>query len=1293
VAIVDAVALLTHHGQAINDMIFVDTCSDLSWTTTLGDLSNVEELEPRTAPMVEGTNVGRPISATHKGIRTNHVGPFSYSELCYYSPEFKFNISSTDAIAEAGISTMVDANDEHKRLFLIPSKSSQHAAKEKVVCQRVGKIWILPSFGAPTSSLLSTAPTSTMIATDSISSSTRDEILSAANDLEYVHDDAEGARQLRLALTGIEVNTDPVVLQDNTQPLPTDPVAPQDQASPPPPSRVDYVRFRSMLGNVSHEETVRLAKKSNVTLSKVDQATLNTNMRIANQSAGPLRKVNPSPFSTSALQVTSDTVGSTFPRSAQGNTTLQTYANLSDGRSDYYAFAGVDHSAATSWDNFTRFCLTSGLSVLSEAINQSITMYTDNGTEYKGVFMANCKRAGIKQSTSTPYKSSSGLQGRAESNNARVQQRMRANLVLAKHNFGLINRDERLYWDYAAQYGSLQDRVRNSVSRGELSYSQMKRELPASFGAQGTVTIQSGSAYARQYSKQLRDRGMTGLLLGVVDHKCIMLLHDGALMITSDVLFDDDVAHNIKTEDESSLRDDRYAMFGDVITPPSQDASAQVSDHVELCNSEGVEPVFVDKHGNLVRVDDKVEVEFTDAGDPVYEGAVTHIDQNNGTFNVHYFDDDREEEHVIDDDSGAVTKSLAVTSTMIPHMSVQQYVNEHGDIRKEFLEGTAALPMMPVLPVYTRATAPRDPNTVAEALASDDAIFWLHAIVKEYTGHVRPERRPPTFHNTVARSQGRPLFAKWVFVRKWSGDKLAKFKGRMVIAAFGLEQGYDFVESYTGCAPISDLRDLEVMALHYSLSVFEIDLTQAYCWMPMPEPPSGVPVIMVPAKGTRIRNDEGCVQNQQLDQALYGHPVSGFALARGVHDLLLRRGGSPAKECPIPFQQSATQPVIFRADFPKGHEFFGEIFWVWIYNDNFRTYTSAPAIQTVFRSWFATVFDITGGEVHLQALEPQQCLGMEIRYEHDKLVSFTMPGFVRKALASADMSTANTVPTPMVPGFTLTEADVPAGDTEEQVVVSKVNVSFRREFSTFKEVTNFYRSLVSSVGWIAKQVAPVLSLAVSILGRAMHAPCWKAFTGIKRVYRYLRGHEDIALTYVKTREYDWRTGDFLEWVFMSDASFAEGKPQGGYTGGPSGTAVTTYSSTKSTRVCTSTFQAESMHAFYACKEIVYKFRLLAFLRVLKPSPIVLYLDNAATVSAAGSLIRKFSPASKHFDIEQKYVVQCVEDGIIKVVHMPGSVDSGQPVPGDGFCVDCMTKPLPSSVLDCYFVEIQGPAKG
>ena len=70
---------------------------------------------------------------------------------------------------------------------------------------------------------------------------------------------------------------------------------------------------------------------------------------------------------------------------------------------------------------------------------------------------------------------------------------------------------------------------------------------------------------------------------------------------------------------------------------------------------------------------------------------------------------------------------------------------------------------------------------------------------------------------------------------------------------------------------------------------------------------------------------------------------------------------------------------------------------------------------------------------------------------------------------------------------------------------------------------------------------------------------------------------------------------------------------------------------------------ESTFAARACKEAIYKRNSVKFLRVLRPGPTKLFVDNYATFLAAGAMIRKWSPASKQFDIEEKFVVECVRN--------------------------------------------------
>ena len=51
--------------------------------------------------------------------------------------------------------------------------------------------------------------------------------------------------------------------------------------------------------------------------------------------------------------------------------------------------------------------------------------------------------------------------------------------------------------------------------------------------------------------------------------------------------------------------------------------------------------------------------------------------------------------------------------------------------------------------------------------------------------------------------------------------------------------------------------------------------------------------------------------------------------------------------------------------------------------------------------------------------------------------------------------------------------------------------------------------------------------------------CVHAFRGTRHLLRFLSGKQDMYRSYYPHRVYDWRAGDFPEWVIMTDASYAD----------------------------------------------------------------------------------------------------------------------------------------------------------
>lgn len=198
-------------------------------------------------------------------------------------------------------------------------------------------------------------------------------------------------------------------------------------------------------------------------------------------------------------------------------------------------------------------------------------------------------------------------------------------------------------------------------------------------------------------------------------------------------------------------------------------------------------------------------------------------------------------EHLIEESEPMKLTVLAARtrqSARVPP-SVRQFVTDDGDILPQILLRQQPLPPCPPMPRFGQASAPSVPDTITQALSSNEAIYWLHSIVFEFRGHMEPVIRQPTFEFLQSRppNSGSILHGKWAFTHKFEGDQMKKFKARLCVAGWGLTRGVDFLESYTETAPIGDLWLLQQLALLLNLQTFELDLTQAYCHARMPSRP------------------------------------------------------------------------------------------------------------------------------------------------------------------------------------------------------------------------------------------------------------------------------------------------------------------------------------------------------------------------------------------------------------------------------------------------------------------------
>ena len=1344
---------------------FVDSATNVNMSSSCANAIRVVPMPAHERPEVAGVSGG--VEQTHhvyRAVPTALRMPGSKDAYrTMWSANNVCDIMSTDTLAELGLDVFT-VSAEDGQMYLSPSGLDPRDERTRIKCERVSGLQALPTDRATALIGADAAPTTdaptrlppglTLPGCQSIAAPAGASHASADSEADAPADD-RAAIEIERSESDVQTAT-PITLGDDA------PRVPRAQRTPVP-----HHEFRQRLGNMSHDETGRAAKRMGVRLVGADdhRGRLDHERATAMQTATAARKVaDPGVFPRARVTVTTDTVGP-MPTSALGNKYFQSW--FIKGQPGFIiATCAPDKSAASSWAGFEAFCKERGVEVLRDAIHQSIELVHDCGTECLGVFLQEARRAGLVQGTATPHKKKKFAAHPSESANRRLEDQMRINLVGARRFFQAWHIDARVYWDRAVTFGARQLTVRSHCREHDVAYGQVKRELLApGFGALGTVKVQEGDAGRKlPGGKQLADKSVLGLFVGMTpNHKCIMVLEDQSIMVTTDVGFPSKTPQRVAITDEESdaawmapITAAFDAVYGvqaadtaataatpsksaaDSISAPNVTTTEKqpVSDH-DVNGDGGVhaagadkassasasdtdidEPTFIDEDGKAVAIGDHVTVTRGDGS--VHYGVATDIDTTDertpgGEVRVDYADGTEDfEYHPLQHNRRVPMRKRFDTAThralagrwsrrvclrltvlpppQVPHQSVRPFLDEQGNILPQYLDGSATLPPAPPLPGPDARIV--TPITTEQALAQPEALYWLHSHIGEWRGHLAPVNRPPTFHCATRRPKGRKLHIKFVYVVKRNQDgTIAKFKGRAVIAGWWLKRGIHYEESYTGQTPWSDVRDLEALGVNLKLRVYEADLVQAFPFADMPPAPNGEPVVAVLPTSSKMYDEHGKELFVEADQAWYGHPAAGCALAMMVCRMFTGRDIRPGEEqCTVRLVQHPSQPVVFVAQYPEGHKWHGEIFWLHVSTDNLRTYTSCEAMQHEFMEWLDRNFQTTGGRVALQDQKPQTFNGVRFTYTKGA-VQLDMPACVAKLLDEVGLSHANPAVTPLAKGTVLSLADSPRTATDQLRVVDGVNAVFNTRFTHYSEVVTHYSHLVSSIGWIASKVAPILLLPHSMMCRVLSAPTVIAYKALKRVLRYLAGRPNIHISYVPDREYDWRNGHWPRYGMQSDASYADDpdtrQSQGANVGGFENQAVTTAESKKGHRVATSTDQAEAQHAGSACKQAEYKRNFLSFLGVPMEDPTILEVDNYAHYLRNSSPIRKWSPASKQLDVLERYTVECIERGIVKLKHRPGSLPE-QPQRGTGFKVDALTKIMTAAATGFYHGELHGP---
>ena len=204
-----------------------------------------------------------------------------------------------------------------------------------------------------------------------------------------------------------------------------------------------------------------------------------------------------------------------------------------------------------------------------------------------------------------------------------------------------------------------------------------------------------------------------------------------------------------------------------------------------------------------------------------------------------------------------------------------------------------------------------------------------------------------------------------------------------------------------------------------------------------------------------------------------------------------------------------------------------------------------------------------------------------------------------------------------------------------------------------------YQEAVGSLLYMATVCRPDLSLAVSVLAKAMSAPTKRHWGMLKAALRYLAGTRALGLVY--------STHGNSQCLGYVDSDYAgdrdKRKSRTGFVYVLGGAAIS-WQSKLQPLVATSTAEAEYIAAFTAGKEGVWLRRVLCeFLPDHSKQPLTLRCDNQAALAMAGNTTD--SNRTKHMDVRFHWLREAIGSGALSMEYVPTQDNAA----------DMFTKPL------------------
>ena len=505
-----------------------------------------------------------------------------------------------------------------------------------------------------------------------------------------------------------------------------------------------------------------------------------------------------------------------------------------------------------------------------------------------------------------------------------------------------------------------------------------------------------------------------------------------------------------------------------------------------------------------------------------------------------------------------------------------------------------------------------DPRSLFEAKQSNYWTEWLAAIQSELES-LREKGVYEEVHQLPPHRQ--PVKCKWVLrIKRDKDGTISRFKARLVAKGFTQIPGQDFTFTFAPVARWDSIRSLLCITALNDLELCQLDVKTAYLNGPLEEE-----IYMKAPEGFNYsspfwRLRKGLYGLRQAGRQWYltlhqAYSELGYKRCESDWSVYTRRSASG-----LSMSATSVDDILIASDSrSESDKAAAEI------NDKFSVTDSSNA------EWILGCRITRSRPKHLLMLD--QCR------------------FVTSILCQYKMDGCNSLPTPS-PMWRLTSDMCPKDDAERAAVA--------------QHPYNQYPAIVGKCMYLATCTCPDISYSVRELARFMSNYGKRHYEAAKHLLRYLNGTRSRGIIY---GDIDNAAPTFHSFTDSDWAMSDNRKSVSGFLVECGGGAVT-WSSKQQAVIALSSCEAEYISCTHCARQIIWLRTLFYELGHPQTKPTTLYCDNQGTVACT------HDPHShsrmKHIDIRAHFIRDCVNRGVINVIHIPGAQNPA----------DLLTKPLP-----------------